>query len=229
MRVFGTDSTSPRGCFMAFDVDTVSSGGAVVRLPQLGQDIQTLPNQAEGRFNYPLVAVNVAFSQKELVAFLQCFGSRIYTYTFGADLGDLSVSFVGFLSGGRSKVFGQDVAASEFSKADVVNDFLTAYKQSRVSASRKLAKVSLGSGACLQGFIIGMDSSTMAVETNLQAFNLKMKLVEVQGAQQTGGGEGTSQQSGAQSTPQVTLPYKRPRLATDYAYTSPGGLYTKYG
>ena len=184
MRVFGTDSSSPRGCFVAFDVDMAGSSGAVVRLPEVSS-IKTLPSQEAGQANYPLVVVNLAFSQKELAAFLRGFGGHIYTYTFGEDLGELTVAFIGFLSGGRSLVYGQDREVSDFSKVDIIEDFLTAYKQSRVSASKKLATVSLGGRSYLQGFIVGMDSTTMAIETNLQSFNLRLKLVEVQGGLST--------------------------------------------
>lgn len=185
MRVFGSEPGRLRGCFAAFDIDLTGSEGAVLRLPE-GGNIKMLPRREEGGpFNYGLVVTDISFSQRELVNFLRCFGSRVYTYAFGADLGDLSIQFAGFLGGGVSRVLGSG-EVSQFRDSVVVPDFLTAYRESRVSASRKLAIISLG-GSSLSGFIVGMKSSTMRAESNVQMFTMDLKLVSVQGA--TGDGQ----------------------------------------
>jgi hypothetical protein len=202
MRVFGSEPGRLRGCFAAFDIDLTGSEGAVLRLPE-GGDITMLPRREEGGpFNYGLVVTNLSFDQKELVNFLRCFGSRIYTYAFGADLGDLTVQFAGFLAGGVSKVLGVGDSTSQFTASKVVPDFLRAYRQSRVSASRKLAIVSLG-GSSLSGFIVGMKSSTMRAESNVQMFTMNLKLVSVQGANAVGGQQ--AQINGAGAGPTDTI------------------------
>jgi hypothetical protein len=183
MRVFGSNSNtrgSSRGCFVAFDLDVSGSEGAVLRLPDTS-NIKMLPNrEAGGALNYPLVVVGVSFNQNEIAQFLKCFGGKIYTYAFGNDLGDLKVDFVGFLAGGVSRQLGAVDQNVQFAESNVLNDFVASYKQSRLSASRKLATLSMA-GGYLQGLIIGMQSGTMSAENNLQSFSVVLKLIDVQG------------------------------------------------
>lgn len=179
MRVFGSEPGRLRGCFAAFDIDTTGSQGAVLRLPE-GGTIKMLPRREEGgALNYGLLVTNISFDQQELVNFLRCFGSRIYTYAFGADLGNLTVQYAGFLAGGVQRALGTG-EVTQFIQSRTVPDFLTAYREGRVSASRKLASISLN-GSSLSGFIIGMKSSTMRAESNIQMFTMNLKLVAIQG------------------------------------------------
>lgn len=179
MRVFGSEPGRLRGCFAAFDIDTSGSQGAVLRLPE-GGSIKMLPRREEGgALNYGLLVTSISFDQQELVNFLRCFGSRVYTYAFGADLGNLTVQYAGFLAGGVQRELGAG-EVTQFIQSRTVPDFLTAYRESRVSASRKLASISLN-GSSLSGFIIGMKSSTMRAESNMQMFTMQMKLVAIQG------------------------------------------------
>jgi len=181
MRVFGSDPGRLRGCFAAFDIDVAGSQGAVLRLPE-GGDIKMLPRrEAGGPMNYGMVVTNISFDQQELVNFLRCFGSRIYTYAFGADLGNLTIQYAAFLAGGVARTLGSG-NVTQFRESKVIPDFLTAYRESRVSASRKLASISLNGGS-LSGFIVGMKSSTMNAESNIQMFTMNMKLVEIQGTE----------------------------------------------
>jgi len=183
MRVFGSNGNvqgSGRGCFVAFDLDVSGSEGAVLRLPD-ASDIKMLPNRAAGgALNYPLVVVGVSFNQSEIAQFLKCFGGKIYTYSFGNDLGDLKVDFVGFLSGGVSRQLGTVDQTTQFAASNILQDFVASYKQSRLSASRQLATLSMA-GGYLQGLIVGMQSGTASAENNLQSFSMVLKLVEVQG------------------------------------------------
>jgi hypothetical protein len=197
MRVFGSEPGRLRGCFAAFDIDTSGSQGAVLRLPE-GGTVKMLPRREEGgALNYGLLVTSLSFDQQELVNFLRCFGSRIYTYAFGADLGNLTVQYAGFLAGGVQRELGEG-EVSQFIQSRTVPDFLTAYRESRVSVSRKLASISLN-GSALSGFIIGMKSSTMRTESNIQMFTMNLKLVAIQGTtaeaqntEQIGGSAGPS-------------------------------------
>jgi len=207
MRVFGSDSKSrgsSRGCFVAFDLDVSGSEGAVLRMPDTS-NIKMLPNrEAGGALNYPLVVVGVSFNQGEIAQFLKCFGGAIYTYAFGGDLGDLKVDFVGFLAGGVSRQLSAVDQNVQFAESNVVQDFLASYKQSRLSASRKLATLSIA-GGYLQGLILGMQSGTASAENNLQSFSIVMKLVEVQGgelpmAAAPAGGTGSSAETAEEET-----------------------------
>lgn len=196
MRVFGTDHL--RGCFAAFDIDTSESQGAVLQLPE-GGSINTLPKREGsdgGPLHYGMLVTSISFDQAELVNFLKCFGSRIYTYAFGADLGNLTVQYVGFLAGGVGRTLGQQDSATEFVDSKVVSNFLTAYDEGRVSRSGKLASISLN-GVALRGLIVGMRSSTKWTQQNIQAFTMQLKLVSIQGTTpatdntaQIGGGGG---------------------------------------
>jgi len=179
MHIFGTDSSAQgdvsRGCFVAFDLDTAGSKGAVLQLPG---GAGTLPDRTDPA--YPLVVTGVSFNQNEIAQFLKCFGGRIYTYAFGNDLGDLKVDFVGFLAGGVQKKLDGGAPATTFKSTSIIKDFCQVYKKNRLSISKQLAILSV-SGSSLQGLIVGMQSATMSSDSNLQAFSLVLKLVEVQG------------------------------------------------
>jgi hypothetical protein len=181
MRIFGAAPGRLRGCFAAFDLDLSGSQGAVLRLPE-GGTVKMLPRREDGgALKYGLVVTNLNFDQQELVHFLRCFGSRVYTYAFGADLGNLSVQYAGFLAGGAGRILGSGVTQlTQYEDSKVVPDFLTAYSESRVSTSRKMATISLNGGS-LSGFIIGMRSSTIQAEGNIQMFTMNLKLVSIQG------------------------------------------------
>ena len=175
MKIFGTDSNT-RGCFIRFDVDTGKSHGAVLKVPTNKSDnFVTLPTM--GRANHlALLISSVSFTQKENVSHLKCFNTRVYTYTFGADIGSVQVNFTGFLGKGREyKAAGGGLATGNDS---IVVNMLKAYEAGRISKSRREAVLSIGeSGEVIRGQIVGISSSTRSPEANIQSFVMDLATI----------------------------------------------------
>lgn len=178
MIIFGTDKDSRRGCFMVFNTDTSKSRGSSLELPTGGgQPVQVPPPSNP---TYPLIVTSVELQQIERVFYLKCFNNRIYSYTFGNDIGSIRVSYLGFLAGGTKSGSQQD-AAAESGSAKL---FLNAYDEARASVSRKFATLSFGGTGdgkvSLRGLVKGMSSVTSNAETNIQNFTFNLDVVEAQ-------------------------------------------------
>jgi hypothetical protein len=153
-----------------------------------GVSVATPGNNAQGGSDlppndptFPLVVTSLDIAQKDKVFFLNCFNDRIYTYTFGHDVGDINITFMGFLSSGVK--FNQNGAAGKGGQETaIISAFLAAYSIGRVSNSGRFATISIGTKGELTGLITGMSSKTANTETNIQSFTLSLKTVSVQGA-----------------------------------------------
>jgi len=176
MTIFGTDS-SRRGCFVAFTSDIDKGHGSILQMP-LGEiaDYQELPEGAN--FEYPAIVTNIQIQQQENVHFLKCFNQRIYTYTFGADLGNITVNYLAFLARGVAVGAGQQAPQVNNNFSQAVRDFLESYREGRVSFSRRFATLSFGGVSKIRGLVTGMSSQTANAETSLQNFSLKLTTVE---------------------------------------------------
>jgi len=175
MRIFGTDSTR-RGCFAAFTTDIGGGKGSILEVRDKDGGVIELPASAD--FSFPLLVTNVSINQDERAHFLKCFNDRIYTYAFGADVGLVSIDFLGFLVKGTVSGSGE-VGGGGFS--NITDTFLSAYKNARLSASLKFATLSLAGSSQLKGLITNMRSATSNAETNIQSFTMTLTTVEVQG------------------------------------------------
>ena len=155
MNIFGTGR---RGCFVAFNLETKFSRGAVLSLPTSTEETIQLPQ--ENDFSFPLLVTNISIGQKERAFFLRCFNNRIYTYAFGTDIGQVGVDFIGFLADGV--VFGdeEDEDAVGGEESEVIEIVLDAYSKARVSSSKKFATLSFGTNGSLSGFVTDMRSQT---------------------------------------------------------------------
>lgn len=118
----------------------------------------------------PFFISNVSLGQKEKYNVVQCFGDRNYTYAFGHDptASMLEVTFTLFITDSGGTQFG-----------DSLKTMTTAYANSRLSKYPYYAFVTVGATS-YKGFVVGMSSSTMDQEHNLQSFTVLILVVETQ-------------------------------------------------
>ena len=178
MNIFGRSNTGlTRGCFVKFELDTAGSKGASLTICSSdGKDV-ILPNTENPYL--PVVLTGVDISQQESVGRLKCFRSRVYTYAFGADVGNVTVSFAVFLASG--KVNKPNVAGSKpatVQASDVVATMLNLYKSGRVSQSKRSAVLSMGTdGSSIKGQIDTFKSGTQDLEHNIQSIQMGMTTI----------------------------------------------------
>lgn len=164
MYVFGNDKHG-RGCFREIMGDASAMKSAVYIKMAAG----TYP--APGDRTTPYLVTSVSFSQKEKFSVVQCFGDRNYTYAFGHDptASMLEVTLTSFLAGTDGETYG-----------DALKQLVTAYQKSRLSASKKLVQLTLGT-MYMEGFLVGMTGATQDQEHNLQSVTFVIMLVKAQG------------------------------------------------
>ena len=164
MYVFGNDKHG-RGCFREINGDIARIGSAVY-LDLAGG---TIPEP--GSRVTPFIVTSVSFSQKEKFSVVQCFGDRNYTYAFGHDptASMLEVTLTSFLAGTGGTSYG-----------GALKQAVAAYRKARLSMSKKLVKLTMGS-LYMEGFLVGMTSATQDQEHNLQSITFVIMLVKAQG------------------------------------------------
>lgn len=167
--VFGNQS-GIRGCFMVYTYN--SSGGRGAQLMMPGGT--PLPSSSP---TDPLIVTGFGGSQREAVTFMPTFGGRVYTFAFGHDPtnSSISVQFLGFLVSGT--VAGGGGGGRLSSVTDTV---MKSYNKSRVSVTGKYARLSLGRSKPVRGFVLGMGTETGDPEINVQRFTVMLGLAEVQ-------------------------------------------------
>jgi hypothetical protein len=171
MTIFGDGGG--RGCFLAFNVATQQSRGAMLSLPS--GDTVPMPNITTG-----LIVTGVGLGQSESLAHMKCFGDAIYTYVFGANVGDLSVNFLAFLCAGR--VVGDKAEPAGQAGGGAFKTALKYYADNRISKSRKYAVLSMGdNGGTLSGQVVSLQGNVESTENNIYAFSLGLKLTSVAG------------------------------------------------
>jgi hypothetical protein len=162
-----------RGCFLAFNVSVKPSKGAMLSLPT-GATIPAA-NVSTG-----LIVTDVTMGQREAVAHLKCFNDAIYTYAFGSDVGDLTVSFLAFLCAG--KIVGDKSKPAGQSGGGAFKTAMGYYADNRISKSKKYAVLSMGdNGGTLSAQVVSLQGNVHSVEHNIYAFQLGMKMTSVQG------------------------------------------------
>ena len=167
MEIFG-NSSGVRGCFVNFNFNN-STMGARLSLPGGALTVKISPSQ-------PYVVTGLTFGQKEKYHLVQCFDDTVHTYAFGHDPASsiVSVEVTGFIieggPHGRHRRRG--------SHSSLFTDTLEAYAASRLSQIPEYGYVYLGQ-AVLKGFLIGMSSSTIDPQFNLQRFTFDLLAVEV--------------------------------------------------
>ena len=170
MTIFGDGGG--RGCFIKFNFSATPSKGAILSLPS-GAKIPAA-DASTG-----LVVTDVSLSQSESVAHLKCFNDTIYTFVFGANLGDVTVGFLAFLSGGKINNRGS-VSNAGLTGGGSFATVLKYYADNRISKIKKLATVSMGGGEVISGQVVGMSTSTQNAETNIQSFQIFLKTTKTQ-------------------------------------------------
>ena len=162
MKIFGYN-TKAMGCFTVVDKSVVMGKGAYITLPEGS----SLPS---GSGADSTIVTSVAYSRKELYSVVKCFSHISHLYAFGNDpnASMISVTLIAFLTG---------KGGSSYSDAAGLID--GAYVNNRVSATPEQATVTIGNHA-INGFIIGMSSSTASAETNLQQYSLDMIILDDQ-------------------------------------------------
>lgn len=167
MYVFGSEMES-RGCFFAIPLSLRFGKGARLQLPVGGQ----MPGANVDQY----LAVGIQAVQKEKYYLLQCFNEATYTYAFGHDPAQstASITFVGFM-----------ISQDGTKVSDVLNTFNQKYGAARLSRSKALATITVGSNK-ISGFIVGTETGTADPHHNLQTFTIYLLLISPQG----GGGQG---------------------------------------
>lgn len=169
MKIFGTK----HGCFLAINMDGSASHGAHLQLPAGGQ----LPNPS---LSDPLLVTGVSGQQREKFSFVECFDNYNYTYAFGHDpkASSVQVDFIGMLVSGSQYTGGGGGGGS---LTNIVSDFSSKYKSSRISKSQNYAKLTLGgSSNVFKGFVVGMATATSMPEYNLQQLSIILSIPECQ-------------------------------------------------
>ena len=200
MNIFGENNV---GCFVRARYGFAAGEGAVLAI--VTGDNKTL-DELPSNITDPFVVTGINFGQKENVHFQQAFNDRIYTYAFGAGLGQLDVQFAAFMGRKLSDEERQRATAAVTtvlpSPEETLARMLSVYSRGRVSQSKGQAVLSIGDSSVLRGPIIGMQSGTSNTEVGLQTFSITMRLTEVQliqanGAEQTFRAVDTSAVDGA--------------------------------
>lgn len=146
---------------MAFTFDGENSKGALLALPD--GTLLTDPDPV-----YPLVVTKVTTNFSENAQFLKCFNDKIYTYAFGANVGSLTLEFLGFLSPGI-EAGGKGGGGSD----DPFQITFDAYKEARLSKSLDFATLTIGKTSFL-GLVMGLSTGTASSEYNMQTFSITM-------------------------------------------------------
>ena len=170
MVIFGLDRSKPSGCFAVFDYDVSKSQGVTLRLPKG----EWFPRQGGGA----IVCTKVTVQDNERYAVKPCFDQRIYTYGFGRGVGEISLEYVIFGSGGVAKTLGRSGGARTIRGQSAVKDFFGAYDKSRLSQSGAQAILSFGGGMTKRGIITGMEFSTVSTELNMFGGRLQLMMVD---------------------------------------------------
>ena len=171
-----------RGCFIKFNFSSKPSQGAVLHFP----DNNTIPASTGSS---GLIVTSVSQAQKESVSHLRCFNDTIYTFVFGADVGDLTVNFLAFLCAGNTKSGSGSPSAAGLAGGGSFNKVLQYYANNRISQSQKLAYLTMGDqGGAIAGQVVGLAGSTESTELNIQSFQLYLKTTTPQGGSHGGGG-----------------------------------------
>jgi hypothetical protein len=168
--IFGTSEKKPRGCFIAFTYDGRNSTGALLTLPPGNLITNSDPT-------WPLIVTSIKTEFKENTQFLKCFNDRIYTYTFGGDVGILAVNFMGFLEQGVANELGDKRGATNAGAGAGAKDpwqiMIDGYNKARVSKSLDFAVLTVGKKS-IQGIVGSLTSQTQSPEYGLQGFALTM-------------------------------------------------------
>ena len=165
MFIFGTADTGGKGTRGGWSEMWLNgaNGKGTVLMPPGGNKYPA------GSPSDTFFVTDISITQKDRFGVVQCFNDRNYMYGFGHDpLGSmLDVRFVVQLGNcsGDSPGLGQ---------------LLAMYAQGRITKSLKPAKLNIGfSGQILDGFIVGMSSSTANAQLNLQSFDVGIVLPQV--------------------------------------------------
>lgn len=163
MLIFGNDKHA-RGCYteMMLRESGVSSGVYIT----VGDDPFPYPDDP----NTPFLVTSLAFDQKEKYNIVQCFNERNYTYAFGHDpvASSMQVTLTSFLAENKGTVFGAGL-----------NSAVGAYRHGRLSAYKEYVVMTLGR-LTMQGFLVGISSTSQDQEHNLQSITYSVLLVEPQ-------------------------------------------------
>lgn len=152
---------------MAFTFDGGNSKGALLTLPNNNLITKQDPT-------WPLIVTSVKTEFKENTQFLKCFNDRIYTYTFGGDVGLMSVNFMGFIESGVGTGPGVQVADGANAQAQGPWEIMIdGYNEARISKSLDFAVLTVGQKS-IQGIVGSLTSQTQSPEYGLQGFALTM-------------------------------------------------------
>ena len=188
MEIFGNDKHA-RGCFV--EISKIYSQGGQSAITGSSMRM-TFPsgNKYPDNGTEPYFISSVRFAQKEKYHLVQCFNDTNYVYAFGHDpqASLLEVTYTMFMTDPSGTSFGASLS-----------DMTGAYAGSRLSKiPENFATLTISNNFTMQGFIVGMDTSTVDQEHNIQQFVVLVLLVTTQGtapltaAQESSAGTGES-------------------------------------
>lgn len=169
MYIFGNDKNM-RGCYIETSMTTAKGAGAYLSLS--GDVIGGA--QSRGKGVDPFFISGISMSQHEKFSVVQCFNERNFVYAFGHDpVGSvLNVSLTTFLVNPDSQDVGDGLA-----------QLVKWYKWYRLSANARQGScvLTVGSRLKVEGFLVGMETSTVDAAHNLQSFVFKLLITNIQG------------------------------------------------
>ncbi|MFC1453590.1 hypothetical protein ACFLQL_00230 [Verrucomicrobiota bacterium] len=149
--IFSTNGNYNRGCAMRIAYDT--QGGLGCQLV----GTSSLPSSQSD----PFIISGFSFNKEEGIGVNKCFKDMNFVYTFGDSLEQsiLTVKIVGMMS----------------NDSTVLSTLQKFYTANRISATDKTLTLNYGSTASsLQGYLLGISSSTLSADYLLQTFDLKI-------------------------------------------------------
>ena len=178
MKIFGANSTAV-GCFVRFDLKLNMAGGAVLHLPALSSATNPVLGGKAGLL--PFVITDVQTDRKENLSIQKCFGSRFYTYAFGADTESVDVKVVAFMTGGKRVNTNERNTANSNPAGAVYSGALETlrnlYEDGRISKSLKYGKLIYGGCNIVDLMWIGLVGSVYSLDANIYAFTLRFIVI----------------------------------------------------
>lgn len=174
MKIFG-NTQKIRGCYAE-----TTFGGAKGTAAYMSINGKSIGGNSSRGAAEPYLISSISFTQKEKFSVVECFGERNFVYAFGHDpTGSvMDVTITTFLVNKDGHNIGDGM------------QYLTGeYASGRLSKNQKRGScvLTIGSKLKIEGFIVGMSTSTVDQLHNIQSFTYSIVITNVQG----GGGGGS--------------------------------------
>ena len=106
---------------------------------------------------------SITYGQQSLAQFQQSLDNVIYVYSFGEQMGQLTVNGLAFPRQCNTQING-------------IDELMNFYKQNRISNNLADIKISIGTGTIV-GYLVGMSLNTFDPASGVQSFSLSIRTV----------------------------------------------------